>query len=410
MTILFEFFKFVLLLPLFHYFVFMGPVSIFYIAFAAISFFACLLQLFIAFRKRGDFLFLICSLLSVVVFASYGLMVLCTTVLGITCPPLTLLRYQLILNQVVSIFMIGVISQLLNDPRKLYILLNISILGLLVLLSLFIPDNILFGEHSAIRRLILPQGDNLMMIAPGLTLWRVIFDLTILLFVISTFLLLIKRLNFVSFRTIVILFSGIGILVLSAIFDHLVDQGQITSFYLLPFANFILYIILILMPFVIFIKEIIHQENIINQERKWLNLVNQADLIIVGLNRMGHVDFINPFFYKLTGYREDEVLGKDWFEFFIPPKEHFNVQGAFVEILEFEFHSSYLNPILTKNKEEKMIKWFNVRTRNHLGNIIGSLSIGIDLTKETLDSENLLKRLQEAERLISKLKKKSERT
>ncbi|MCK7460848.1 MAG: PAS domain-containing protein [Sphingobacterium sp.] len=130
--------------------------------------------------------------------------------------------------------------------------------------------------------------------------------------------------------------------------------------------------------------------------------------MVVGLNRMGHVEFVNPFFFELTGYKEDEVIGKDWFEFFIPPKEYYNVQGAFIEILTYEFHPDYLNPILTKNKEEKMIRWFNVRTTTQQGKISGSLSIGIDMTRDTLEKESLLKKLKEAEHLITKLGGNSE--
>jgi hypothetical protein len=83
------------------------------------------------------------------------------------------------------------------------------------------------------------------------------------------------------------------------------------------------------------------------------------------------------------------------------------MQGAFVEILEFEFHPRYLNLILTKDKKEKMIKWFNVRTRNKLGNITGSLSIGIDMTEHIDEINALSEKIKEAERLIAKLSKKA---
>lgn len=358
----------------------MGPVSVFYIAFASISIFACFLQLFISFRKKGDLLFVVCAILSLFVFTSYFILVLCSTSFGIHCSPSTLLRYQLIFYQAVAICMLGVIFHLLKEQRKQYILLNILIIGLFLLISLIIPDNILFGENAISRRLVLPHGDNVLMIDTGFTWWRTIVDLTILMFTFSAFLLLVKMLDYISFRIIILLFSGLGVILLAAIYDQLVDLGQINSTYMLPYAIFIFYIILIFIPFVFFIKEIIDQQNIILQEKKWRNLVNEAEIIVVGLNRMGHVEFINPYFFELTGYQQDEVLGNDWFEFFIPPKDYYNVQGTFIEILEFEFHPKYLNPILTKSKEEIMIQWFNVRTRNHKGEITGSLSIGVEVS------------------------------
>ena len=346
---------------------------------------------------------MVCAILSLFVFTSYFIVVLCSTSFGIYCSPFTLLRYQLILYQAVVISMLGVIFHMLKDQRKHYILLNISIIGVLLLISLIIPDNVLFGENELSSRLVLPHGDNVLMINTGFTWWRAIVDLTILMLTFSAFLSLVKRLDFISFRTIILLFSGIGVILLAAIYDQLIDLGQIYSAYMLPFAIFIFYIILIFIPFVFFIKEIIDQQNIILQEKKWRNLVNEAEIIVVGLNRMGHVEFINPYFFELTGYQQDEVLGKDWFEFFIPPKDYYNVQGAFIEILEFEFHPHYFNPILTKNKEEIMIRWFNVRTLNHLGKITGSLSIGVDVTNDIQEKEVLLKKLKDAEKVITKL-------
>jgi PAS domain S-box-containing protein len=140
------------------------------------------------------------------------------------------------------------------------------------------------------------------------------------------------------------------------------------------------------------------------QEKKFRNLVNDADIIVVGLNRMGNVEFINPFFLELTGYQEDEVIGKDWFEFFIPPNESYNVQGAFIEALVSDFHPYYENPVLTKSKEEKMIRWYNVRTRDQNENIIGSLSIGVNITEDLREKQDIVRKLKAAEELIDHLK------
>jgi len=397
----FEFFKFALLLPRFHFLIFMGPVLVLYIAFASISFFVSFLQLFISLRKSGDLLFLVCAVLSLFVFTSFSLLALCSSSFGISFPPLTLLRYVLLLYQVAAICFLGAIYYLLKVQNRLHILVNISFLGLLLLICYILPDNVLFGENATTRILVLPQGDHLLMIATGFTWWRAIIDLTVFVFSLSAFLLLVKRWDFISFRTIIILFSGLGVILLAALYDQLVDLGLIHTTYMLPFALFILYIIIIFIPFVFFIKEIIDQQILIQQEKKWRNLIEEADIIVVELNRMGHVEYINPYFFKLTGYEEDEVLGKDWFEFFIPSKDYNDLQGTFIEILESKFYLNYINPIITKNKEEKLIRWFNVRTMNHYGKISGSLSIGIDVTNDRQEKEVLIKKLQDATKLSS---------
>jgi PAS domain S-box-containing protein len=381
----------------------MGPIGIFYIAFASISLFACILQLFISFRKKGDILFLVSALLSLVVFIHFAILVLCANPLGMNCPPFTLLRYQLILSQAVIICMLGTLFHLLKSKTGLFFLGALSVSGLLLLTCLFVPDQALFGENAAIRQMTLTDGDQIVMISTGFTLWRAMKDLTILIFVISSFVLLLKKLEDVTFNTLAVLFAGLAIVLTAALFDQFIDLGQINMTYMLPLAVFIFYSILTFIPFVILIEENITQEKIIHQEKSLHDLIDQADLIVVKLNRMGIVESVNPYFFTLTGYNEDEVLGKDWFEFFIPPKEYYNVQGTFVEILEYEFHPQYLNPILSKSKEELLIRWFNVRTLNSQGKITGSLSIGLNVSEEEKEKEQLIKKIKGAELLISKL-------
>lgn len=406
MTYIKDLYKFVLLLPHPYLVQFMGPVAVFFIAFASIALFACFLQLFITFRKSGDLLFLISAILSLVVFIYFSVNFLLATTFISSNSPFVLLRGQLILTQIMAICMLSMIIHMISDRKKIYNFINTSALIIMLIVSFVVPDEILFGEQTATRSFILPHGDHILLTESGTSCWRVMINLTILLFVISSFVLLYKKLGLISLKIILLLFSGLGVILIALVFDQLIDLGQIYSTYILPFAFFIFYILLVFIPFVFFIGEVIDQQEIIRQEKKWLDMVKNGEFIVVGLNRMGHVEFINPYFFKLTGYTEEEVQGKDWFEFFIPPKDYYKVQGAFVEVLESDATPSNINPILTKNNEEVMIHWVNVRNRNHLENITGSLSIGVDVTHEISVQSELQKKLEEAENLIADLSRK----
>jgi PAS domain S-box-containing protein len=104
---------------------------------------------------------------------------------------------------------------------------------------------------------------------------------------------------------------------------------------------------------------------------------------------MGNVDYINPYFLELTGYEADEVIGKDWFDRFLPKAVTYDVQGAFLEVLKNNFHPYYENPILTKEGEERMIAWYNVRLIDENGKISGSISIGCDITRFCESRDNI---------------------
>ncbi|MCA1993017.1 MAG: PAS domain S-box protein, partial [Coleofasciculus sp. S288] len=116
-------------------------------------------------------------------------------------------------------------------------------------------------------------------------------------------------------------------------------------------------------------------------ERRWRSLLENVHLLVVGLDITGKVEFANAFFLEVTGYTQAEVLGKNWFETFLPLQEQQQVHTAFQEILEHEFHPHYTNTILTKSGEERIIAWNNTLLQNLQGEVIGTMSIGEDITE-----------------------------
>jgi PAS domain S-box-containing protein len=120
---------------------------------------------------------------------------------------------------------------------------------------------------------------------------------------------------------------------------------------------------------------------LVEADRRWHSLLDNVQLIVVGLDHNGNVEYINPFFLQLTGYAEEEVLGKYWFNHFLPSSQKLSVQVCFQEVLEKEFHPHYRNSIVTKSGEERMIAWSNTLLRTAEGQPIGTISIGEDVTE-----------------------------
>jgi PAS domain S-box-containing protein len=383
----------------------MGLVSLSYVFMSSIALFACVLQLILSFRKSDDLTFLVGAVISLVVFTHFIAKVLCETQFGIDCPPITFYRFALVTGLAIHVSMLSIIAYMMKENRKLFFLISAIGLTVLLLASLLMPADLLFGENFTIRRLTVAFGDDVLVMNTGNTLWRLISIASVCIFVFSAYILLLKKWNRLTVISNIILLTGLAFVLISIILDYLIDLGQMTLPYTWPFALFVLYIILLLIPLLIFIRKIKARLLAIQKENLYQNLINEADLVVVELNRMGHVEFINSYFYKLTGFTQNEVIGKDWFEFFIPSRDFYNVQGTFVELLESEIYDQYINPVLTKNGEEKLIRWFNIRTHDRNGEINGSFSIGIDVTDEIAEKESLKLKLLEVETLVIKMRK-----
>lgn len=120
---------------------------------------------------------------------------------------------------------------------------------------------------------------------------------------------------------------------------------------------------------------------LLEAERRWRSLLENVRLVVVGLDRNGKLEYVNPFFLELVGYTKTEVEGQDWFKTFLPPHQRSRLQNSFLELLEQEFYTHEQSIILTKSGSERLIAWNNTLLKNLQGDVIGTLSIGEDITE-----------------------------
>ena len=129
-----------------------------------------------------------------------------------------------------------------------------------------------------------------------------------------------------------------------------------------------------------------------NRAQKYLDV---AGVIIVVLDREGRVSLINKKGCEILGYHEGEIVGKDWFDNFLPRRTGDEVRGVFKDITEGKMDAAsghYENPLLTKSGDERVILWYNTILREG-GRVVGTLSSGEDTT----DRKRTEKALKESE-------------
>jgi len=109
------------------------------------------------------------------------------------------------------------------------------------------------------------------------------------------------------------------------------------------------------------------------------NLLETANVLIVGLNLDGDVRIFNPYAEKITGYAADELIGRNWFELLVPRARYPQVYSEFERLLAGGLPRTFENPILTKSGEERYIAWSNSELIED-GYCVGTLSFGTDIT------------------------------
>ncbi|MDI6701084.1 MAG: PAS domain S-box protein [bacterium] len=127
-------------------------------------------------------------------------------------------------------------------------------------------------------------------------------------------------------------------------------------------------------------------------------IIDKANIIYVELDRGGNILDMNEESENVTGYKREEVLGKNWFETFIPDEYKKNVDEVFNDFKQFKIiRETYENPIKSKDGSLKYILWRNSIKRDG-DKILGTISFGIDITEK----KNLEKQILESEELFRK--------
>jgi len=131
------------------------------------------------------------------------------------------------------------------------------------------------------------------------------------------------------------------------------------------------------------------------------NYLDIAGVIFVAINDDEIVTLINKKGCEVLGYKEKEIVGKNWFDNFIADKERHAVRGTFKKLMAGKITpvKYFENAVLTKTGNEKIIAWQNTVLKDDNGKITGTLSSGEDIT-ERRKAEKALKESEERYRML----------
>ena len=130
-------------------------------------------------------------------------------------------------------------------------------------------------------------------------------------------------------------------------------------------------------------------------ERKYRELVEYANSIILRWNPKGQMTFINAYGQKFFGYTAEELIGRHVLETIVPPSETGgrDLRRLMDQILadpaSFE---QGINENIRRNGERVLIAWTNRIVYGPDGEIVEILSIGSDITAQRQAEEEREKR------------------
>ncbi len=130
-------------------------------------------------------------------------------------------------------------------------------------------------------------------------------------------------------------------------------------------------------------EDVSEKKELIQEQAKAQRYLDITRVIIIVVGVDGIVQMINQIGCEILGYPEHEIVGKNWFDNFLPIEMRSEVKSYNQKVLsqEAEHISEFENAVLTKNGEIRIIEWGNVILTDEEGFTTGSLSSGIDITE-----------------------------
>ncbi len=125
------------------------------------------------------------------------------------------------------------------------------------------------------------------------------------------------------------------------------------------------------------------QQSLQKERDKAQRYLDVAGVILVAIDSEQRVGLINKKGCEILGYEDEEILGKNWFDNFLPERVRDETRTIFEKFVKGQADApEYVeNPILTKSGQERLIAWHNTTLKDDQGSFVATLSSGEDITE-----------------------------
>jgi PAS domain S-box-containing protein len=145
------------------------------------------------------------------------------------------------------------------------------------------------------------------------------------------------------------------------------------------------------------------EESLRESERKYHELVEHANSIILHWQRDGRIVHLNEFGQRLFGYTEPEIRGRHVIGTIVPETESSGrdlqtlIDGICVDPSAFEQN---VNENMRRDGERVWIAWTNKVSPNSMGEVTDILSIGVDITARKRAEEQIQQQQMELRQVL----------
>jgi PAS domain S-box-containing protein len=130
-------------------------------------------------------------------------------------------------------------------------------------------------------------------------------------------------------------------------------------------------------------------------ENKYKLVLETIKMPAISVDKKGNLIFCNKFMAHILGYDQNEILGLNWLEKFLPEDQRNGLSRWFIN---GSFEAQYISSVICRNGELRNISWQNTVSYDENGKIKEVTSIGEDITLRQRATQALISAKEEAEK------------
>src|SRR5690606_29598248 len=140
------------------------------------------------------------------------------------------------------------------------------------------------------------------------------------------------------------------------------------------------------------------KDRLYQSEQRYTEMILGINMLFLSIDRNRKVIFCNKYFLSVTGFSEEELIGKDAFDIFVPEDAKESTLEELAELLDNKkkLHQ-FESRIFTKDNKELYISWHNLVITDDYGRVSGVASLGENITAKKATLDNLKEAKEKAE-------------
>ena len=136
-----------------------------------------------------------------------------------------------------------------------------------------------------------------------------------------------------------------------------------------------------------------------------LRLADTAQAVILVLDLDARILYYNAYLERLSGHPLEQMRGRDYFEAFVPSRDHARIASALENVRRGSRVTSRVTPIMSRSGEEVMLEWSAVALTDDDGAVRAVLAVGHDVSEQLHEAEQRIAAEAELRRSESMLRR-----